>query len=380
VTVTPIGLKPPAPNAPTSLLAVPASSSSIRLNWLDNSTNEADFRVERNINGIWTEIAVVGANTTSYVVTGLSADSAYTFRVRARNEGGDSAYTSEASAQTLVAPGACVSSDTTVCLLDGRFRVVVDYLNQFANPPQPGKLRTAKLLPGTQNPDTATFGFSSAQAIEVVVRVQDTRPFGLNRFDIYYGGMTDVEYTVTVQDMQTGTTRLYRNPPGMTGGGVDRTSFPTNGAATDAYQLVQGNSSTRDPIALANVAPHACVATATTACLLSDRFEVKIDFLNQFANPPAPGSMLGAKLLAGVQNPDAATFGFNSPQAIEAVVRIQDARPFGLNRFDIYFGGMTDVEYTVTVTDTTTGRVRQYRNPPGSVGGGVDRTSFALGN
>ena len=380
ITVTPIGLKPPAPNAPSSLTATPASSSSIRLAWRDNATNETDFRVERNDGGTFVEIAALPANATSYDVTGLAADRTYTFRVRARNEGGDSAYTSEASARTLVAPGACVSSDTTVCLLNDRFRVTVDYLNQFANPPQPGKLRTAKLLPGAQNPDTATFGFGSAQAIEVVVRIQDTRPFGLNRFDVYYGGMTDVEYTVTVQDMQTGTTRLYRNPPGMVGGGVDRTSFPSSGSATAMYALVQGTSASRAAIVAPSVAPAPCVAGPNTACLLDDRFAVKIDFLNQFASPPQPGSLLGAKLLPGSQNPDTGIFGFGSPQAIEAVVRIQDARPFGLNRFDIYFGGMTDVEYTVTITDTVTGRVRQYRNPPGSVGGGVDRQSFALGN
>jgi hypothetical protein len=313
-------------------------------------------------------------------VGGLAADSSYTFRVRARNEGGDSAYTAEASAKTLVAVGACVASDTTVCLLSDRFRVTIDYLNQFANPPQAGKLRTARLLTGVQNPDTATFGFGSAQNIEVVVRIQDTRPFGLNRFDLYYGGMTDVEYTVTVQDMQTGTTRLYRNLPGMTGGGVDRTSFPTNGATTAIYAMVQGNSATRAPIVRPNVAPFTCSADANTTCLVDGRFAVKIDFLNQFANPPQPGSLLGAKLLPGSQNPDTAIYGFGSPQAIEAVVRIQDARPFGLNRFDIYFGGMTDVEYTVTVTDTTTGVVRKYRNPPGAVGGGVDRASFALSN
>jgi hypothetical protein len=378
ITVTPLGLKPPAPNAPTSLTATPASASSIRLAWADNASNEADFRVERNDGGTFVEIATVAANTTTFNVTGLAADSTYTFRVRARNEGGDSGYTTEASAKTLVAPGACVASDTTVCLLGERFRVTVDYLNQFANPPQPGKLRTARLLAGVQNPDTATFGFGSAQAIEVVVRIQDTRPFGLNRFDVYFGGMTDVEYTVTVQDMQTGTTRLYRNPPGMVGGGVDRQSFLTDGTATAAYALVQGDSASRAAIVKPSVAPGPCVANANTACLLNDRFAVKIDFLNQFANPPQPGSLLGQKLLAGVQNPDTAIYGFGSPQAIEAVVRIQDARPFGLNRFDIYFGGMTDVEYTVTVTDTTTGRVRQYRNPPGAVGGGVDRTSFAV--
>jgi hypothetical protein len=380
ITVTPIGLKPPAPNAPTSLVAVPAGSSTIRLGWIDTATNEADFRIERKDGSNWTEIATVGSNVVSYEVGGLAADTSYTFRVRARNEGGDSAYTGEASAKTLLAVGACVASDTTVCLANDRFRVTVDFLNQFANPPQPGKLRTARLLPGLQNPDTATFGFSSAQNIEVVVRIQDTRPFGLNRFDVYYGGMTDVEYTVTVQDMQTGTTRLYRNSPGMVGGGVDRSSFPTNGSTTAVYALVQGTSAARAPIVLPNVAPSTCSANANTTCLVDGRFAVKIDFLNQFANPPQPGSLLGAKLLPGSQNPDTAIYGFGSPQAIEAVVRIQDARPFGLNRFDIYFGGMTDVEYTVTITDTTTGTVRQYRNPPGAVGGGVDRASFALVN
>jgi hypothetical protein len=388
VTATPIGLvppPPPAPIAPSSLIATPASSSSIRLSWADNAGNEDQYVIEQlNVvqvlpitpDGDFIEVATLPANSTSYEVTGLAADSTYTFRLRARNAGGDSGFSANASAKTLVAPGLCVASDTTVCMLDGRFRVTVDYLNQFANPPQPGKLLAARLLPGTQNPDTATFGFSSPQAIEVVVRIQDTRPFGLSRFDVYYGGMTDVEYTVTVQDMETGTTRLYRNPPGKVGADVDRVSFPTNGASTAMYSLVNSTSSTRAPIVGASIAPRACVPGANSVCLLSDRFEVKVDFLNQFANPPAPGTMLGAKLVAGVQNPDTATFGFGSAQAIESVVRIQDTRPFGLNRFDVYVGGMSDVEYTVTVTDTQTGNVRQYRNPPGAVGGIVDRASF----
>jgi hypothetical protein len=380
LTVTPIGLKPPAPNAPTTLRATPAGSASIRLNWADNSSNEADFRIEQRTGSTWAEIAIAAANATSYTVSGLSADSAYAFRVRARNEGGDSAYTSEASAKTLVATGACVTTATTVCLAEGRFRVVVDYLNQFASPAQAGTMLGAKLLPGAQNPDTATFGFGSAQNIEVVVRIGDTRPFGLSRFDVYYGGMTDVEYSVTVQDMQTGTTRVYRNPPGNVGAGLDRVSFPTNGTPTEIYAFANASPVNRAPIALAPVAPRPCVAGSNAICLLDGRFEVKIDFLNQFASPPAPGSMVGAKLLPGSQNPDTAIFGFGSAQAIESVVRIQDARPFGVNRFDIYVGGMSDIEYRVTVLDTVTGVQRQYHNPPGTVGGIVDRTSFAATN
>ena len=122
----------------------------------------------------------------------------------------------------------CTANATTACLLDGRFRVSINYINQFANPPAPGTFLAAKLVAGTQNPDVATFGISSAQAIEVVVRIQDTRPFGLNRFDVYYGGLTDLEYTVSVTDTVKGTTKTYRNPPGTVGGLVDRTTFTAN--------------------------------------------------------------------------------------------------------------------------------------------------------
>ena len=119
-----------------------------------------------------------------------------------------------------------------------------------------------------------------------------------------------------------------------------------------------------------------CTPSPTTVCLLNDRFQVSIAFVNQFANPPQPGTFLGAKLVAGVQNPDVATFGISSAQAIEVVVRLQDTRPFGLNRFDVYYGGLTDLEYTVTVTDTQKSVSKTYRNPPGTVGGSVDRTTF----
>lgn len=374
---TAIGLLPPAPSAPSSLSATTLSASSVRLNWTDNASNETEFRIEqKNAGGSFVDIGSVPANTTTFTVNGLGASTTTEFRVRARNEGGDSAYTGAVSATTPAIAAPCVVGPNTACLLNDRFKVVINYLNQFANPPQPGLLLAAKLLPGTQNPDTATFGFGSALAVEVVVRVQDARPFGAERFDIYYGGMTDVEYTVTVQDTVTGTTRAYRNPPGTVGGGVDRSSFPSNGSFTPAYALVQSTSVAQAPVVRPNATPSTCAPNANTLCLLSNRFQVKIDYLNQFANPPQPGSLLGAKLLPGTQNPDTGIFGFGSPQAIEAVVRIQDARPFGVPRFDVYFGGMTDVEYTVTVTDTVTGTTRAYRNPPGTVGGGVDRSSF----
>jgi hypothetical protein len=218
----------PVPTAPSNLAATGTSTSVIRLNWTDNSSNEAEFRIEQKIGASFQDIGSASANATQFNVPGFTAGQSATFRIRARNAAGNSNYSNEASGTTLTPPSPCTASDTVICLLSNRFRVKIDYINPFSNPPnQPGTFRAARLLQGVQNPDTGLFGFSSAQAVEVVVRVQDTRPFA-NRFDVYYGGMTDVGYTVTVTDTATGTTRQYTNTVGTVGGGVDRTSFPTN--------------------------------------------------------------------------------------------------------------------------------------------------------
>ena len=43
----------------------------------------------------------------------------------------------------------------------------------------------------------------------------------------------------------------------------------------------------------------------------------------------------------------------------------------------VFSGSMTDVEYTLTVTDTLTGQRKQYFNPPGSLcGGQADVAAF----
>ncbi|MGZ5472341.1 MAG: fibronectin type III domain-containing protein [Thermoanaerobaculia bacterium] len=216
-------------NAPSNLQAEATSSSVIHLTWSDNSTNEDEFRVEqKNSVDAWVDIGGVAANSTGVNVSGFSAGQTGTFRVRARAGSTYSGYSNQASATTSGGGLLCFPDATTVCLLSDRFRVKIDYVNPFSNPPnQPGTFLAARLLQGVQNPDTALFGFNSAQAVEVLVRIQDTRPFA-PRFDIYYGGMTDVGYTVTVTDTQTGTTRQYTNTAGHVGGGVDRTSFPAN--------------------------------------------------------------------------------------------------------------------------------------------------------
>src|SRR4029077_15043161 len=79
------------------------SSSQINLTWIDNANNETGFKIERcQTAGCsnFAEIAQVGANVTAFSNTGLTASTSYSYRVRATNLGGDSAYSNTASATT----------------------------------------------------------------------------------------------------------------------------------------------------------------------------------------------------------------------------------------------------------------------------------------
>jgi len=45
-------------------------------------------------------------------------------------------------------------------------------------------------------------------------------------------------------------------------------------------------------------------------------------------------------------------------------------------RFWVFSGALSNVEYTITVTDTSTGQVRTYANPAGSLVSLADTSAF----
>jgi hypothetical protein len=93
----------PALLAPSRLGATGLSRSQIGLTWQDNAGTEDGFSVERCA-GIgctgFTQVAVVGRDVTSYVDDGLARNASYSYRVRAFNAGGVSAYSNTATAKT----------------------------------------------------------------------------------------------------------------------------------------------------------------------------------------------------------------------------------------------------------------------------------------
>jgi hypothetical protein len=117
--------------APSNLTATAISSSRIDLAWTDNSTNEIWFTIERSTNGVnFTLIATAGANQVTYSSTSLTANTTYTYRVRAYDGTTYSAYTNTASATTLGPPNAPSDLKATAT---SKGRIVVRWTDNATN-------------------------------------------------------------------------------------------------------------------------------------------------------------------------------------------------------------------------------------------------------
>lgn len=95
-----------APPVPTGLVAAPASASQINLSWVDASSSETAFILERRQSGTpdFVEIARPAANVKTYQNTGLTAGTKYYYRVAATNSVGTSEFSVIADATTYPPP------------------------------------------------------------------------------------------------------------------------------------------------------------------------------------------------------------------------------------------------------------------------------------
>lgn len=93
--------------APTSLAATVVSETQIDLAWTDNATNEDGYRIESCSGAAcatFAQIGTVAANVNVFSNTGLTAGTSYSFRVRAHNAEGASAFSNTATASTEIIP------------------------------------------------------------------------------------------------------------------------------------------------------------------------------------------------------------------------------------------------------------------------------------
>lgn len=113
------------PLVPASLTASVISANQISLSWIDNSTNETGFKIERKIGGgAYAIIGTTVANNTSFNDNELISNTTYTYRVHSFNSVGNSTYSNEITVSTPNSTG------TTINDIDGNVYQLVSICNQ----------------------------------------------------------------------------------------------------------------------------------------------------------------------------------------------------------------------------------------------------------
>lgn len=115
-----------------------------------------------------------------------------------------------------------------------------------------------------------------------------------------------------------------------------------------------------------------CPASATDVlCLEDERFAVRSRWRTQF------GTRDKAPKVQGVKSDDSGLFYFFDDQNWEMLLKVIDGCPVN-NRFWVFSAATTNVELTITVTDTQEQEVRTYFNPLGTPAAPIqDTNAFA---
>jgi len=258
----------------------------------------------------------------------------------------------------LAGSPACQPSELALCL-GGRFRVEATWRDFQGNN---GRGHAVSLTG-----DTGYFWFFDAANVEVILKVLDGR--GLNGHHwVFYGALSTVEYTLTVTDVQTGASRRYVNPPGRLGSVGDTMAFGSKGA-TGAQRTLGPEAIGHKPITRIRTAAAApCVPSATRLCLQGGRFAVEADWRDFQGNT---GKGMAVPLPGG----DTGYFWFFGADNVEVVLKVLDGRPL-TGKFWVFYGALSSVQYTLTVTDTETGQVKKYENPSGRLASVADTGAF----
>jgi hypothetical protein len=111
-----------------------------------------------------------------------------------------------------------------------------------------------------------------------------------------------------------------------------------------------------------------CVPDATTLCMNNNRFSARGTFRT------AAGQTGPFMAVPVASSPDSGLFWFFDASNLEMLIKVLNG--CGLNsRYWVFFAAGTNVEFTMTVTDTQTGTVKTYSNPLNTAAAPVQDTS-----
>jgi hypothetical protein len=111
-----------------------------------------------------------------------------------------------------------------------------------------------------------------------------------------------------------------------------------------------------------------CASDANTLCLDGGRFQVEV-------SARAPSDATSHLASAVGITPDSGAFWFFSGNNLDLLVKVLDGRSFN-GKMWVFIGAASNIEYTVTVTDTVTNAVKTYFNPQGTLASIADIQAF----
>ncbi|MEA2605175.1 MAG: large repetitive protein [Acidobacteriota bacterium] len=262
----------------------------------------------------------------------------------------------------LFAPVRCAAGSEVLCLGEGgRFQARVAWKNPFSG----GGTGIGTTHPLTS--DTGAFWFFNDANLELMVKVLDGRVIN-DHFWVYAGSLSNVEYTLTVTDTFTGQEWTDHNPPFQFASRADVRAFhdlPLFPGGVTAPAVV-----TNPAPALANEPLVGCLTLAdpSSLCLASGHFQVSVEMTDPRTGLTGPGRAVPL-------TSDTGAFWFFSDSNLELMVKVLDGRAVN-GKLWVFYGGLSDVEYTITVRRPETGEVRTYHNPQGTLASRADVDAF----
>ena len=270
----------------------------------------------------------------------------------------------------------CAADGDTLCLHHNRFRAEIHWTNYA------GDTGIGQAVPFTG--DSGLFWFFGPGNLEMLIKVVDGCELN-QRYWVYAGATTDVEYRLTVTDTWTDSAREYTNPlghraPAITDSGAFATcgAIPgearttTTAAAPAAFHALPKATPALDREIASPLGETDCIPGDHDLCLGNNRFRVRIDW-SDYAGRSGAGWAVPYTERSGM-------FWFFAGANIELLVKVIDA--CGVNsRFWVYAAATTDVRYTMTVTDTLRDVSKTYDNPLGTASPAItDSSAFATCN
>jgi hypothetical protein len=171
----------------------------------------------------------------------------------------------------------------------------------------------------------------------------------LRSYWVFLGGLTNAGFEITIEDTVTGQMKIWRNPAG---------TFPQTIGDTSAFPCVTGQVRVL------------CVRDARTACLIEGRFRVT-GVMADFNTPPNEVATRVMSFPSGrAASNQAALFESFRSGNLEVGVKMVDGCSLPpeapLRAYWVFYGGLTNAETRIVVTDTANESMDVWENPAGT--------------